>query len=108
MTTTTNTLIEDRIIDTEDTETLLAAYLDGADCEPVAESRCVKHGKAKLTMKEVRAIYDDLPERDRRNVKALARKFVELAKCEKSGNLEPYTFDDGLMDVARLGVFICA
>jgi hypothetical protein len=108
MTTTTNTLIEDRIIDTEDTEMLLAAYLNGADCEPVTESRSVKHGKAELTMKEVRAIYDDLPELDRRNVKALARKFVELAKCEKSGNLEPYTFDDGLMDVARLGVFICA
>jgi hypothetical protein len=105
---TTNNLIEERIIDTEDTETLLAAYLDGADCEPVTESRCVKHGKAKLTMKEVRAIYDDLPACDKLAVKVLARKFVELAKCEKSGNLEPYTFDDGLMDVARLGVFICA
>jgi uncharacterized protein YfbU (UPF0304 family) len=104
----TTNLIEERIIDTEDTEMLLAAYLDGADCEPVTESRCVEHDGAKLTMKEVRAIYDDLPERDRRTVKALARKFVELAKCEKSGNLEPYTFDDGLMDVARLGVFICA
>jgi hypothetical protein len=66
----------------------------------------VDYGKVRLTIKEVRAIYDDLPPKDKQGVKALARKFVELTKKEKY--TVPYTFDDGLMDVARLGVFICA
>jgi hypothetical protein len=61
--------------------------------------------RARLALKEVREIYDNLPPKDKANVKAAALRFVALVKQYKP--FTNYDFDDGLMDVARLGVFIC-
>jgi hypothetical protein len=83
----------------------LGAMLEDDPCEE-NEPQFVRLSKARLTAKEVRAIYDDLPDKDRANVKELARKFVAMVKRDKP--FTAYDFDDGLMDVARLGVFICA
>jgi DNA-binding GntR family transcriptional regulator len=66
----------------------------------------IKHGCTRLSMDEVRAIYDALDEDDRQAVAELAFHFVWLAKDDEE--LDDYNFDDALVDVARLGVFICA
>jgi hypothetical protein len=87
-------------------EEIRAAFTgDGDEPSEDCGGQYVEYGhRARLTIKEVRAIYDDLPPTDKVNVKAAALRFVALVKQYKP--FTNYDFDDGLMDVCRLGVFV--
>jgi hypothetical protein len=96
-------IAEANLVKAEDMERRAEGYdPDESGCD----SQPLKLSGVHLTMKEVRAIYDNLPPADKANVKAAALRFVALVKQYKKHTT--YDFDDGLMDVARLGVFICA
>jgi hypothetical protein len=92
-------IAEDDLVAAEE----IGAKLTNDPCEE-NEPQFITYNKVRLTQKEVRAIYDDLPDKDRANVKELARKFVAMVKRDKP--FTAYDFDDGLMDVCRLGVFV--
>jgi hypothetical protein len=59
---------------------------------------------AKLTPDEVRKIYDKLDITAQKYPRGLALKFVELNR--KRAPHTTYNFDDGLVDVARVGMFL--
>jgi hypothetical protein len=98
---------ETNLVEAEDDAAYAEMARQGKENEPYDEcdSQYVEYGRhARLTIKEVREIYDNLPPTDKANVKAAALRFVALVKQYKP--FTNYDFDDGLMDVARLGVFV--
>ncbi len=69
----------------------------------------LKFKRVHLNTEEVRAIYDKMCEEDRARIGLLAKKFVELLRLENPNprkNKNNYNFDDALVDVAKLCMFI--
>ena len=79
-------------------------YVGGMFLEATEKPRQLEYQGQFLSIDELRAIYDKLSGKDQGFIKALAIKFVEHTK-----RLFPYTsynFDDGLLDVARWGLWL--